>query len=277
MLTRLEQMSGSTAKKSLGQNFLVDNGIVSKIITSVSPRLGETIVEIGPGKGAITDRLLASGATVIAIELDRLLVPRLREQYSSVKNLTVIEADALSVNYREFLSNDSAPLRLVANLPYYISTAILQRLIEFANVFSDLTLMFQKEVVERIIAQPRNRERGFLTVFVEMYFRAEKLFDVPPSAFLPVPKVTSAVVRLLPRSSPLPDIQVFRSLASRAFAMKRKTLFNNLGRELTDAQAAFERAEVDPTRRAETLDRSEWLALYTSFAEFHDHSQVPGD
>jgi 16S rRNA (adenine1518-N6/adenine1519-N6)-dimethyltransferase len=187
---------GSTfhAKKSLGQNFLEDERYVQRIIEHVSPVSGETIVEIGPGRGSITAGLVDSGATVIAIELDRDLAPMLRRAFSAAPNFTVIEADALSVDFRELMPAADGKLRLVANLPYYISTAILQRLIEFRDSFTDFTLMFQLEVVERITASPGSSERGFLTVMVEAYMESTKLFDIPPSAFRPRPKVNSAVV-----------------------------------------------------------------------------------
>jgi 16S rRNA (adenine1518-N6/adenine1519-N6)-dimethyltransferase len=261
---------GSTfhAKKSLGQNFLEDERYVQRIIEHVSPVSGETIVEIGPGRGSITAGLVDSGATVIAIELDRDLAPMLRRAFSAAPNFTVIEADALSVDFRELMPAADGKLRLVANLPYYISTAILQRLIEFRDSFTDFTLMFQLEVVERITASPGSSERGFLTVMVEAYMESTKLFDIPPSAFRPRPKVNSAVVSLRPKPGSCPPMPEFRKLVSAAFAQKRKTILNNLKPLSARSRELLERADIDPARRAESLTLQEWLQLFKAFADF---------
>lgn len=255
------------AKKSLGQNFLVDERFVARIISAVTPAAGETIVEIGPGTGALTERLLRSEAAVVAIELDRDMAPELRERFKSYRNFSVIEADALTVNYRNLLPADGSNLRLVANLPYNISTAILQRLIEFRECFADLTLMFQLEVVERIIAPPGSSDRGFLTVMVEAFFDSQKLFEVPHSAFRPTPKVTSAVVRLVPTELIFDNTDAFRNLVSTAFAQKRKTILNNLKSTYENARGLLERASIDPNRRAESLTKAEWFALHSAVAD----------
>ena len=250
------------AKKSLGQNFLDDPRYIDRIIDHVSPAADESIVEIGPGRGAITERLLESGSEVIAVELDRNLVPMLRHEFAANSNFRVIEADALNTDFRELLPKNGDKMRLVANLPYYISTAILQRLIEFRDCFSDMTLMFQLEVADRITAKAGTSDRGFLTVMVEAYFETVKLFELPPSAFRPAPKVTSAVVSLRPRSGPTPSLPEFRELVSAAFAQKRKTIQNNLKSVTYTSRETLESAGIDPTRRAESLTRAEWLRLF---------------
>src|SRR5262249_21260544 len=153
---------------------------------SVAPQSGETIVEIGPGHGALTGLLLESGARVIAIELDPELIPGLSSMFSGLENFRLIEADALKVDYCELIYPD-ASARVVANLPYYISTPIVQRLIEHRHCLSEMTLMLQREVVERITANPGGKEYGVLTVFAQFYCEVEKLFDVPPGAFRPAP------------------------------------------------------------------------------------------
>jgi 16S rRNA (adenine1518-N6/adenine1519-N6)-dimethyltransferase len=263
----------SFAKKSLGQNFLIDGGIVERIVRHVNPGPNQTIVEIGPGRGAITERLLDSGAKVIAIELDRDLAPMLRTQLGVRGDLSVIEADALTIDFRE-LAPMGANLRLVANLPYYISTAILQQLIEFRECFADLTLMFQWEVVERITAPPGSSERGFLTVLVEAYLDSQKLFDVPSSAFRPRPKVQSAIVALKPKAVDGPPLPEFRRLVSAAFAQKRKTILNNL-KPLNDrSRELIESAAIDPSRRAESLTLPEWLLLFGAFASNENDSRI---
>jgi len=260
-------VSPSFAKKSLGQNFLVDQNYIRKIIDAVEPKETDTIIEIGPGRGAITEKLVESGASITAVELDRDLVPQLRGQFRVASNFQVIEADATQIDFRQLATTipqsalRTPQFKLVANLPYYISTAILQHLSAQRDIFSSLVLMFQKEVVDRITAQPGNSERGFLTVLVESAFDVEKLFEVPPIAFLPVPKVTSAVARLIPKPRIIENEQALRDLLSTAFAQKRKTILNNLKTRFPDASEILERSGIDPSRRAESLTFEEWLRL----------------
>jgi 16S rRNA (adenine1518-N6/adenine1519-N6)-dimethyltransferase len=155
----------------------------------------------------------------------------------------------------------NAQAKLVANLPYNISTAILQKLADYRSAFSEMVLMLQREVVERITAQPGNSERGYLTVLIEAYFDVEKLFDVPPTAFRPQPKVWSSVIRLTPKVVTIADDATFRDLISRAFGQKRKTILNNLKRDYADAGSLLTRAGIDTKRRSETLSIEEWAKL----------------
>lgn len=269
------------AKKSLGQNFLIDPNYISKIITALNPQPNETIIEIGPGRGAITERLVESGAKVIAIELDRDLIPLLQEKFRESKNFNLVQQDALKIDFSTLINqNPKLKTKLVANLPYYISTAILQKLIEQREVFSEMILMFQREVVERITAEPGNKERGFLTVLVEAYLRTEKLFDVPPNAFHPIPKIWSSVIRLITKDRDeigLKDEEFFNQLISLAFRQKRKTILNNLksagdflNKSATknfDFAHALESVSINPQRRAETLTFDEWKNLADYFAQ----------
>lgn len=253
------------AKKSLGQNFLVDQIFIDRIVAAVDPVEGDTIIEIGPGRGAITESLVASGANVLAVELDREFVPQLQSRFESNTNFSITEADATQVDFEQLLSailRTPHSTKLVANLPYYISTAILQRLAEQRGLFASLVLMFQKEVVDRITARPGNSDRGFLTVLAEAAFETEKLFDVPPQAFRPVPKVTSSVVRLIPKQNSAADEPAFRTLVSQAFLQKRKTILNNLRSAVPDATAILTNANIDAARRAESLSQEEWLRLF---------------
>lgn len=258
------------AKKSLGQNFLIDQNYIGKIIEAVDPTETDTIIEIGPGRGAITEHLVQAGANIIAIELDREFVPMLSERFQTTSNFQIVEGDATRINFANFLAEDPhAALRtpqskLVANLPYYVSTAILQRLAEQRECFSSLVLMFQKEVVERMIAPPGNSERGFLTVIVENAFTVEHLFDVPPSAFRPAPKITSSVARLIPKPRTIADEPAFRDLVSKAFAQKRKTILNNLKSAFLNASGVLEDSRIDPKRRAESLSLDEWRRLHAA-------------
>lgn len=256
------------AKKSFGQNFLVDGKYINKIIAALKLKENETIIEIGSGRGALTEGLVESGANVIAVELERDMIAVLRQRFDDEENFRLIEGDALKIDYSEFRVPD-AKLKLVANLPYYISTAILQKLIEQRDVFGEMILMFQSEVVERITARVGNSERGFLSVLVQNYLEVDKLFDVPPTAFRPSPKVNSAIVKLTPKSETnVGDEALFREIVSAAFVQKRKTIFNNLKNcppklleRIGDVNGLLGKCAVEPSRRAETLTIDEWRGL----------------
>lgn len=259
------------AKRSLGQNFLIDDRIVEKMIEAVRPVPGDLIVEIGPGRGALTEKLVASGATVTAIELDSKLACALREKFAADENFLLIEGDVLKVDLAGAVSasmtagSAQRTAKLVANLPYNISTAILQSLAERPETFATCILMFQREVAERITAAAGSSKRGFLTVLVEAAFKAERLFEVPPSAFRPVPKVWSTVLRLEPKPIDGSDRTVFRDLVSAGFLHKRKTLLNNLKARWPNAAVKLENAGIDPRRRAESLTLVEWERLAALF------------
>lgn len=253
------------AKRSFGQNFLSDQSFISQIIANVAPSDGETIIEIGPGRGALTEPILAANAKVIAIELDRDMISPLRAQFALYPNFSIVEADALDVDFAELSGGQTA--KLVANLPYNISTAILQRLADQRAAFSQLTLMFQREVVERITAPAGSSARGFLTVIVEEAFTVTHLFDVPPNAFRPAPKVWSAVVELTPKPSTIADPVAFRYIVSIGFAQKRKTIANNLKHLRPDSADILKSINIDPGRRAETLTFDEWKRLAETFPE----------
>ena len=261
------------AKKSLGQNFLVDESVIGRIVQAVAARADETILEIGPGRGALTARLIERAGRVVAVEFDRDLVHGLRERFGGRENFELVEGDALAVDFCALVA-PGGRARVVANLPYYISTAILQRLIEQRRCLSELVLMLQREVVERITAPPGGSERGFLSVLVEAYCEAEKLFDVAPGAFRPAPKIWSTVVRLRVRSRipvEVEDEALLWQLASAGFAQRRKTIFNNLRaaspalrsriEQSGGANAALATASIEPQRRAETLTLHEWARL----------------
>lgn len=275
------------AKKSFGQNFLVDPNYISKIITALDPLPDETIIEIGAGRGALTEKLAESGADIIAIEFDKDLVPFLREKFEGFDNLQIVEINALTADFNKLTAEDlTHKTKLVANLPYNISTAILQRLIEQREVFSEMILMFQREVVERISAEPGNKERGFLTVLVEAFLQTEKLFDVPPNAFRPIPKVWSSVVRLRKKADEelkIGNEKLFKEIISIAFKQKRKTILNNLknshdilyktNAENADLSSDLEKIHIDPKRRAETLTFDEWQKITAFFDKNDDRNR----
>ena len=260
------------AKKSLGQNFLVDEGYARRIVGALAPRADETIVEIGAGRGALTSLLLEGAGRIVAVEFDRGLVPILRERFASRDNFRLVEADALTLDFCAAIA-PAERARIVANLPYNISTAILQRLIEQRRCVAEMVLMLQREVVERITAPPGSTERGYLTVLVEAHYSAAALFDVPPAAFRPVPKVWSTVVRLQARERMIgvEDERLLWRIVSTGFAQRRKTINNNLRSAPEDLRARIESAggsallleaaRVAPTRRAETLTLDEWAAI----------------
>ena len=255
-----------TAKRSLGQNFLVDPNIVDRIIDAFDPRADDAVLEIGPGRGALTEKLASRVGKLFALEFDRQLAQLLREKMSDSQNFAVVEDDALAIDFRG-LASPGDKLRLIANLPYNISTAVLQRLFEFQDVFSDCVLMFQREVVNRITAPPGTKERGYLTVLTEAYFSVEYLFDVPPDAFRPAPKVWSSVVRLRPKAETPADPVAFRELVSAAFGQKRKTILNNLKAKFPDAESVLRASEIEPARRAESLELAEWFRLIRAIDE----------
>jgi len=261
------------SKRRFGQNFLVDRNIVSRIIEAVDPNRDETIVEIGPGRGALTTRLAERAGRVVAVEFDRDLVPYLRDLFGATTNLTVIEADALDLDFCEVIS-PAQTARVVANLPYNIATAILQRLIQQRRCVSEMVLMLQREVVDRLIAAAESPDRGFLSVFVQAYCETEKLFDVSPQAFRPAPKVWSTVVRLrvLPQMAiEVKDESLLWKVVSAGFAQRRKTILNNLRDAPEEIQELLKRrggasivlceASIPPLRRAETFELEEWARL----------------
>ncbi len=259
--------------KRLGQNFLTDPRIINRIVAALEPQSDETILEIGPGRGALTAPLLEKAGSLVAIEFDRNLIPLLTERFSSRKNFKLVQSDALVTDVCEVI-RPATQARVVANLPYNVATAILQRLIEQRHCVSEMVLMLQKEVVERITAEPGSGERGYLSVFVQTYCETEKLFDVAPSSFRPAPKVWSSVIRLKLRSqiaAEVKDEKLLWQVVSAGFAQRRKTILNNLRNAPAPLQEIVKshggasivlcQAEVDLQRRAETLALEEWSRI----------------
>ncbi|HEX9630626.1 MAG TPA: 16S rRNA (adenine(1518)-N(6)/adenine(1519)-N(6))-dimethyltransferase RsmA [Pyrinomonadaceae bacterium] len=256
--------------RRFGQNFLTDKSIIKRIIEALNPQVDETIVEIGPGRGALTTSLIERAGHLIAIEFDRNLIPVLEDTFRTKENFKLVQSDALITDICAEI-RPAATARVVANLPYNIATAVLQRLIEQRACLKELVLMLQREVVDRITAPPDSADRGYLSVFVEAYCETEKLFDVAPASFRPAPKVWSTVVRLWLRSKiaiEVKDERLLWQVVSAGFAQRRKTILNNLRSAPAPLQEKLKahggasivlcRAEVDLKRRAETLALDEW-------------------
>ncbi len=248
------------AKRRFGQNFLHDPGVIERILRAVNPRAGETLVEIGPGLGALTAPLLTRIGQLTVVEIDRDVIPLLRAHCGQHPGLRVIEADALSFDYRQ-LAPAGGRIRLVGNLPYNISTPLLFHLLGQADAIIDMHFMLQKEVVDRMCAGPGDAAYGRLSVSLAARCAVDSLFHVGPGAFQPAPKVDSAVVRLVPRAPDftITDPRVFDRVVAQAFGQRRKTLANAL-KGLADA-GTIERAGIDPRARAETLHARDFARL----------------
>ncbi|EXT57646.1 dimethyladenosine transferase [Acinetobacter sp. 25977_1] len=248
---------GHKARKRFGQNFLHDQRVIAKIVRSVNPRPGDNIVEIGPGLAALTSPLIGECEALTVVELDRDLAAGLPERVPHPERLTIVEADALKYDFSQ-LVKDGRPLRVVGNLPYNISTPLLFHLLEFGSQVKDMHFMLQKEVVERITAEPNTKEYGRLSVMIQYYCQPTFLFEVPAGAFNPPPKVTSAVFRLVPyEQKPIvaKDEKALARLVAHVFTQRRKTLRNSLKGML--AEDGFEKAGVDPMAPPETLTLAE--------------------
>jgi 16S rRNA (adenine1518-N6/adenine1519-N6)-dimethyltransferase len=248
------------ARKRFGQNFLADPLVVQHIIGAIAPRPGEVIVEIGPGKAALTLPLAESGVELHLLEIDRDLAALLQRQFDGRTGVCLHLGDALKIDFAEI--SGGRPFRLVGNLPYNISTPLLFHVLQWSALITDMHFMLQQEVVERMAAGPGGKARGRLSVMCQYHCAVTPLFTVPPEAFRPAPRVHSAIVRLVPHTRPpvqVGDFARFERLVAQAFSMRRKTLRNSL-RGLLDADR-ITAAGVDPGLRAEMLTLEQFAAL----------------
>jgi 16S rRNA (adenine1518-N6/adenine1519-N6)-dimethyltransferase len=250
-------------RRSLGQHFLIDKNIVHKIVRLAELQPGETVLEIGPGRGILTEALLNSSGLVVAVEVDAALCAHLRATLGPRSNFRLVEGDALTFDYAQVPS----PFLVVANLPYYVSTPLLFRLLEDRRRIDRLVLMLQEEVVARLAAAPGGKDYGALSIAAQFYCEVRQAFRVPPTCFRPKPQVGSAVVVLTPLPKPrvsVADEAFFFRIVRAGFAHRRKALPNSLrdeGFEGAPTAAALEQAGIDPRRRAETLSIEEFAAL----------------
>jgi 16S rRNA (adenine1518-N6/adenine1519-N6)-dimethyltransferase len=252
-------------RKRFGQHFLTDQGIIHAIVEAINPRSDEVLVEIGPGLGAITRPVLDRAHLLHVVELDRDIIARLKGTYPA-NRLVIHEGDALKFDFG-VIANEAGQtgqnkIRVFGNLPYNISSPLLFHLMDFAERIHDMTFMLQKEVVDRMVALPSTSAYGRLSVMLQRRFHMESLFDVPPEAFDPPPKIESSIVRMIPKSTreitPL-DEKMFGEIVTAAFSQRRKTLRNTLGRYLT--QEVFEALGIDSGLRAENLPFGSYEAI----------------
>ena len=263
------QQQGHVARKRFGQNFLVAPGIIRKIVEAIAPRAGDTLVEIGPGLGAITGPLLECIDHLHAIEIDRDLIARLANRFAPDR-LTIHEGDALEFDFARL--QGEGPLRIVGNLPYNISSPLLFHLVQYAPQVHDMHFMLQKEVVDRMVASPGSKDFGRLSVMLQYRYQMERLFVVPPGAFSPPPKVDSAIVRMIPVEFPTAgndgtvakDPALFASVVKAAFSQRRKMLRNTLRGFMSEADLAA--LGITPTARPEDIAVPDYVRLANTLA-----------
>jgi 16S rRNA (adenine1518-N6/adenine1519-N6)-dimethyltransferase len=255
-------LSKTIAKKRFGQHFLIDEAVLDRIIHSLSPREDDRVLEIGPGSGALTDRLVECLDHLTVVELDRDLVGLLKRKYDPEK-VTVIQCDILDFHLSDLAPNkqQEKKVRIIGNLPYNISTPLLFNLIDSVPLIKDMVFMVQKEVALRLCARPGNKNYGRLSVMAQLEYKSQMLFDVPPKSFDPPPKVNSSVIRMVPEkvNTPILDFPRFEKIVKSAFSQRRKTLRNSL-REWISAEQ-FETAKIQSSLRAENLDVIEFIRL----------------
>ena len=271
---------GFTFKKSFGQNFLTDTNILQKIVDTAEIDKNVNVIEIGPGIGALTEFLAESAAEVMAFEIDDRLVPILADTLRDFDNVTVVNQDILKVDLAQYIGefkNPDLPIKVVANLPYYITTPILMHLIESGIPFSEFVVMMQREVADRISAQPNTKAYGSLSIAVQYYMTAKVAFIVPRTVFVPAPNVDSAILKMVRRDQPavaVQDEKFFFKVSKASFVHRRKTLWNNLTSHFGKSEetkgkltAALEQAELSPSVRGEALTLADFARLADALKE----------
>ena len=271
---------GFTFKKSFGQNFLTDTNILQKIVDTAEIDRNVNVIEIGPGIGALTEFLAENAAEVMTFEIDERLVPILADTLRDFDNVRVVNEDILKsdlqARIKEF-ANPNLPIKVVANLPYYITTPILMHLIESGIPFSEFVVMMQREVADRISAQPNSKSYGSLSIAVQYYMTAKVAFIVPRTVFVPAPNVDSAILKMVRRDQPavgVKDEAFFFKVSKASFTHRRKTLWNNLtsyfgksNEVKTKLESALDNAELSPSVRGEALDLQEFARLADSLSD----------
>ncbi|MGO4890201.1 16S rRNA (adenine(1518)-N(6)/adenine(1519)-N(6))-dimethyltransferase RsmA [Anaerobacillus sp. MEB173] len=260
-------------KKSLGQNFLIDTNILNRIVDSANLTSESGAIEIGPGIGALTEQLAKRAEKVVAFEIDQRLLPILKDTLSPYPHVKVIHSDVLKANVKEVIAEEfreNQDIHVVANLPYYVTTPILMKLLEEKLPIRGIVVMIQKEVADRIAAKPGTKDYGSLSIAAQYYARAETVFTVPKTVFIPQPNVDSAILRLTLRDKPAVDVvdeAFFFEVIRASFGQRRKTILNNLRNNLATKEQkdlieeALQEADIDPSRRGETLSMDEFACL----------------
>lgn len=257
---------GHRARKRFGQNFLHDEFVINDIVDAINPQPGQNLIEIGPGLAALTEPVAERAEQLTVVELDRDLADRLEQHPFLSSKLTVFRGDALKTDFRQFAKEQ--PIRVFGNLPYNISTPLIFYLLEHLDVIEDMHFMLQKEVVERLAAEPNSKAYGRISVGIQQACRVEPVLMVPPGAFTPPPKVDSAVVRLVPYKEPpypVKSRQALHKICLIAFNQRRKTIRNNLKQLMSDEQ--IEALGIDPNARPETLSVADYCRLADWYSE----------
>ncbi|MCK7550419.1 16S rRNA (adenine(1518)-N(6)/adenine(1519)-N(6))-dimethyltransferase RsmA [Marinobacter goseongensis] len=257
---------GHQARKRFGQNFLQDPGVIERIVRAIHPKADDTIVEIGPGLGAITEEILAVNPALQVVELDRDLIPVLRTKFFNYPEFRIHEADALKFDFRQLVSDK--PLRIIGNLPYNISTPLIFHLLSQAGVVQDMHFMLQKEVVQRMGAVPGDNNYGRLGIMTQYFCKVQPLFEVGPGAFRPAPKVDSAIVRLVPHQTlphPAKDLETLQAVVRTAFNARRKTLRKALAGLVTVEQ--LQHLGINDGLRPENLSLADYVAIADSLVD----------
>lgn len=276
-------MEGIRARKALGQNFLVDRNILLKIVDLVDIQPGERVLEVGPGKGALTELLAGKATRLVAVELDDRLVPLLKKSFCQKEWVEIVRGDILTLDLNCLLMQEGpVTWKVAANLPYNISSQVLFLFLAHRKFFSRLVLMLQKEVGDRLAATPGCKDYGVLSVLFQLYFDVRREFIVRPGSFHPVPKVDSAVLSFVPLAEPrvkVGDEEFFRRVVKAAFSMRRKTLWNclksaDLGVGEDELAEALGRCGIEPARRGETLGLEEFAMLTQVLLELRCRVQV---
>lgn len=275
-LKEILEEAGVVPSKKLGQNFLVDQNVAGWIVDQLETEPGDTVVEVGPGTGALTEHLVGRVARIILVEFDRRLAEYLRRKFASSPEVTVIHEDAVRLDMRPFFA--ARPVKLLGNLPYSAGGAILRNCLKGPSPFSRAVLMLQKEMIDRILAAPRCKDYGVLTLRMQCEWQGEAVKVVPPECFVPRPLIDSTVMTLEPRQAALPvhDRRLFDELVRRGFAQRRKQLRKNLPPEV-GWDTVSERLGFSPTARAEELSLEDWVALTREVDPFFQKEEGQGD
>lgn len=267
---RIMKSNSVFAKKSFGQNFLIDDNILKGIVESANVASDDIVIEIGPGLGNLTHYILETGAKVVAFEIDNDMIDILSSRFENTSNLEVVNKDILKVNIGEYVENKK--VKVIANLPYYITTPIIFKLLEYRANIEGITIMIQKEVAERIASKPGSKDYGVLTINTNYLAKIKKIFDVPNTSFIPAPNVTSSVIQIVPdeekeKALGIQDDNDFKELVKKAFSARRKKLSNSLantgvaGMTKQDIDNMIASVGLNPNCRAEEVEIEEYVKM----------------